>query len=453
MPLKPKTTLKGYSVVKSLGDGGMAQVYLATQMSLQRPVAIKEMKAKFDDSPAMVEQFEQEARTLAAMQHGNITHIYDYWQQRKSRYIVMEYVKGVCVDDLLDKSGPLPWYLAAEIIRQTALALHYAHERGLAHLDIKPANLMITYEGKVKLMDFGISRLAGGKESALGDMVIGSPGFMAPEQIRGEPGLSSDQYALGVTFYGLLCNELPFDGEKLDEIESKMKRGKYVSPRRINPSTPRKVQRICRVMMRQSPFWRYRNLERVADVLGDVLLRYKKAEGEEALMEFLDREGWIPEETTAGGLLDSDTTVVQKRIKKRRSLRRRRTAIRFALALSALAVAVAGAEVAARWNFERVFPKTGASLALEVEPFAWVQVDGTLYSALPQMPGAQLKLPAGNHEIALRNPLYATRMEPLALEKDKIQKVDGRLESRVLRGYEKVRSKLGEYWKRLAGGP
>lgn len=449
MPLKPDTTLKGYTIVKSLGDGGMAQVYLATQLSLQRPVAIKEMKAKFDDSPAMIEQFEQEARTLAAMQHGNITHIYDYWQQRKSRYIVMEFVKGVCVEDLLDKSGPLPWHIAAEIIRQAALAVHYAHERGLAHLDIKPGNLMITYEGKVKLMDFGISRLGGGKESALGDMVIGSPGFMAPEQIRGEPALSSDQYALGVTFYGLLCNELPFDGEKLDEIEESMKRGKYVPPRRINPATPRKVQRICRHMMRQSPFWRYRSLERVADVLGDVLLRYRKAEGEEGLMEFLDRQGWIPEQPSATGLLDSDTTVVQKRIRRRRSLRRRRAAIRLALILSALAVVVAGAEFAARWNFERVFSKTESSLALKVEPFAWVRVDGVFYSALPQMPGAQLVVPSGTHEVALCNPLYSTRRESLRFAKNKPETLEGPLESRVLRGYEKVRLKALEYWEKL----
>lgn len=451
MPLKPDTTIKGYSVVKSLGSGGMAEVYLATQQSLERPVALKEMRAKFEDSPAIVEQFEQEARILASIQHPNITHIYDYWQRRRNRYIVMEYVKGVSVDDLVERSGPLPWHIAAEITRQTALALAYAHERGLAHLDVKPANLMITYEGKVKLMDFGISRLAGGKESALGDMVIGSPGFMAPEQIRGEPSLASDQYALGVTLYGLLCDELPFAGTTLGEIEENMKRGKYTPPRKLNPGTPRKVQRVCRHMIRRHAFWRYRNIERVADALENVLLRYRKAEGEEGLMEFLDREGWIPKEASATGLLDSDTTIVQKRIRRRRTLRRRRALIRLAMSVGILAAVFTGAEAGLRWNYERVFPRRPVSLSLKVEPPVWVLVDHVPYAARPLRPGEPIELPSGEHELTLFNPLYRTHKQSIQVSAGETQALSAQMVNRLQRSYEKVRAKAIEYWLKVAG--
>ena len=251
-----------YKVVAELGSGGMALVYQAEQPSLGRMVAIKELRKELARDDSLVTRFEREARSVAALAHQNIVHVYDYLERSSSMFIVMEYVEGLDLAQLLQKVERLPHDIAAIIGLQAIRALEYAHFRGVVHRDFKPANLMLTKQGEAKLMDFGIARDEAEEDLTLPGTALGTPAYMSPEQVMGERVTpSSDVFSFGIVLYQMLTGKRPFVDDENVGVMQKIVAGPYVRPRAIYPDIPLALQRIIKRCLRKEPSRRYDSTE------------------------------------------------------------------------------------------------------------------------------------------------------------------------------------------------
>ena len=209
-----------YRIERMLGRGGMGMVFLAQDMTLEREVAIKVLPPDFSSDPQVIKRFQQEAKTAAKLDHPNIIPIYRVESEGGLNYFVMKYISGTSLEDLLDKKEPLPVPEIQRILWEAACALGHAHQRGVVHRDVKPANIMFDHDGRVMLTDFGISKAL---QAATGftatGMIIGTPHYMAPEQGKGSAvDGRADQYSLGVVGYRMITAELPFSGDSVHTI-------------------------------------------------------------------------------------------------------------------------------------------------------------------------------------------------------------------------------------------
>jgi serine/threonine protein kinase len=207
-------TLAGrYEIIRLLGRGGMAVVFLAQDLVLERQVAIKVLPPDLSHDVRLIPRFQQEAKTAAKLDHSNIIPIYRVESEAGLNYFVMKYVNGSSLEQLLEQ-GPIPIEIARRILREAALALGHAHQRGIVHRDVKPANIMIESDGRVVLTDFGISKALDGNSALTGTgSIIGTPHYMAPEQAKGLAiDGRADQYGLGVVGHQILTGKQPFEG-------------------------------------------------------------------------------------------------------------------------------------------------------------------------------------------------------------------------------------------------
>ncbi len=267
--MQPRQQIKDeYEVVAEIGAGGMATVYKAIQKSLDRPVAIKELKKSYHADSQIVKRFERESIVAASLQHENIVHIYDYW--KKPIYsIVMEYVDGINLAEVIEKAGPLPDDVGTMIAIQACNALDYAHMRGLIHRDIKPSNIMIKKNGEVKLMDFGIAQSRNLESLTMPGTLIGTPAYMSPEQILGQPlDVRSDVFSFGIVLYELFTGRKPFTDEETRAVSAKILKDKFLSPRSINRDIPRGLQRIIKKCLKKKTQKRYGSMLEVEKKLG-----------------------------------------------------------------------------------------------------------------------------------------------------------------------------------------
>ena len=263
-----------YRVLGLLGAGGMGAVYKAEHRLMERMVALKVINPNLVSSPAALERFEREVKTAAKLSHANIVTAHDAEQAGNLHFLVMEFVDGASLDRLLAKTGPLPPQQAAHLIRQAALGLQHAHEKGMIHRDIKPQNLMVTRGGVLKILDFGLARLASqawqsaheaGEEperpanaTRVGS-VLGTPDYMAPEQASDAHAadIRADIYSLGCTLYYLLAGEPPFAGGTLVD---KLHAHKHTEPTPIQlrrPEVPDELAAILDRMLAKDPAQRY----------------------------------------------------------------------------------------------------------------------------------------------------------------------------------------------------
>jgi serine/threonine-protein kinase len=207
------TTIGKYRIVERLGRGGMGTVYKAIDETLDREVAVKVLNSDVDDSTLMA-RFRAEAKTVARLNHPQIATIYEIYRSDTDLLMVMELVRGETLDKLSARIGPLPPEQAASMVVQVLGALGHAHRAGIVHRDLKPANLMITESGTVKVMDFGIARVLGAEHLTMDGMLMGTPAYMAPEQVMGnDVDARTDLYSVGVVFYRLLTGCLPFQAD------------------------------------------------------------------------------------------------------------------------------------------------------------------------------------------------------------------------------------------------
>ena len=234
-----------YELKELVGQGGMADVYLAYDDILKREVAVKILRSSLTGDPIYITRFHREARAAAALCHRNIVEIYDVGEEDDLYYIVMEYVRGQTLKELINKRGALHYVEAVDIMKQVVSATALAHSMGIVHRDLKPQNILVTDSGIVKIADFGIASIQSLSQVTQTDTIMGSLHYLAPEIARGEKATpQSDIYALGVVFYELLRGDVPFNGESPVNIALKHMRDEIPSVRDYNPAIPQSVENI-----------------------------------------------------------------------------------------------------------------------------------------------------------------------------------------------------------------
>ena len=272
-------------------------VYRAVQDPLGRTVAIKALKSSAAAEEHVVTRFEREAKSLANLQHENIIHVYDFHRERGALFIVMEYVQGIDLYDLLEKCGRLPYDVAAIIGMQVGRALDYVHYRSIVHRDIKPANVMLSRSGGVKVMDFGIAR----DQSYGGDLTeagtgIGTPAYMSPEQVLGDKlDARSDIFSLGVVLYQMVTGKKPFVEDEKRSAMHKIRLEKHISVRKLNPDIPRELERIIDRCLEKQPRDRWRSAQHMVMALERFLARHVEMNHHARLVLFLRANSVITE--------------------------------------------------------------------------------------------------------------------------------------------------------------
>ena len=254
-------TLGDFQVERLLGRGGMGEVYLATQVSLNRPVALKVLRPDFLTRPAYLDRFESEAMAVAKLNHPNIVHVYAMGRIDQVHYIAMEYVEGTNLRDYIRKKGTVELPLALSIMKQTAQAIGAAGEAGLIHRDVKPENLLMTRRGRVKVADFGLCRDLGDDLNLTQEGVtMGTPLYMSPEQAQGHPlDHRSDLYSMGVTFYYMLAGVPPFHADSAVALALKHVREVPRSLLAHRAEIPIEIDRLVMKLMAKDPADRYQS--------------------------------------------------------------------------------------------------------------------------------------------------------------------------------------------------
>ncbi|MBC7852266.1 MAG: serine/threonine protein kinase [Pirellulaceae bacterium] len=284
-------TIGGYKIVKELGRGAMGAVYLARQASLDRDVALKTIQAQYADNPTFIARFTREAYAAAQLTHHNVVQIYDLGHDNGTNYFSMEFVRGQSLDEVVRKEGKLDPEVAVGYILQAARGLQYAHDHGMVHRDVKPANMMINENGIVKVADLGLVKTpavaeaeaaAEARENAvpgdrsaslaaatanvtLNNVAMGTPAYMAPEQAANAAGVDhrADIYSLGCSLYVLLTGRPPFEGATALEVITKHKTEPVVRPEAIVKRVPPRLSEICLKMVAKRPEDRYAALNEV----------------------------------------------------------------------------------------------------------------------------------------------------------------------------------------------
>ncbi len=250
-----------YRATERIGSGGMADVYKAVDETLGRTVAIKVLHAHYANDPGFVARFRQEAQAAANLSHPNIVNIYDWGKDDDTYYIVMEYVRGTDLKALVQQNGPMDPYKAADYCAQVCAALSVAHGYDIIHRDIKPQNIVLTPDGTIKVMDFGIAR-AGNTTMTQTGSVLGTAHYVSPEQAQGKPlGAASDLYSLGVVLYELTTGELPFNGDSPVSVALKQVNEDPIPPRQIDPDIPPSLEAVVLRAMQKNPQDRYASAE------------------------------------------------------------------------------------------------------------------------------------------------------------------------------------------------
>ncbi len=261
-----------YELLKEIGSGGMANVYLANCRLLKRNVAVKILKSEFANDKEFLERFNKEAQAAAAIQSPNIVNVYDVGHDGDIHYIVMEYVEGRTLKEYIEDNGMLSWQETAEYAAQICSALDKAHKNGIIHRDIKPQNIILTTDGILKVTDFGIARATSNETKNMGESTMGSVHYFSPEQARGGyTDAKSDIYSLGIVMYELVTGVLPFNGESPIAIAIKHMQEKPVSPKEFNISIPLAVESIILKAMSKEQSLRYQSAEEMLADLNKVL--------------------------------------------------------------------------------------------------------------------------------------------------------------------------------------
>lgn len=259
-----------YQIEGRIGSGGMAEVYRARDLTLERTVAIKLLRDDFSQDPSFRERFRQEAKAAANLSHPNIVTVHDFGFDEKQIFIVMEYIPGTDLKTILASRGNLGVDEALHLIIQACAGIGYAHRAGLVHCDVKPHNMIVTPDQRLKVTDFGIARaLASIHSQELNNVVWGSPQYFSPEQAAGfPPSPASDVYGLGVVLYEMLTGRLPFIANTATELSHMHRAVSPTPPSQINPLIPPGLEQACLKVLSKEPSARYRT----ADQFGRVLI-------------------------------------------------------------------------------------------------------------------------------------------------------------------------------------
>ncbi|MCI5966763.1 MAG: Stk1 family PASTA domain-containing Ser/Thr kinase [Tenericutes bacterium] len=258
-----------YEVIKSIGEGGMANVYLAYDTILDRRVAIKVLRGDLSNDEKFVRRFQREALSASSLSHPNIVEMYDVGEDNGIYYIVMEYIEGVTLKQLIKKRGALTLSEAIDIMLQITDGISQAHDSYIIHRDLKPQNIMIKEDGTIKITDFGIAMALNSTQLTQTNSVMGSVHYLPPEQASGKGStIRSDIYSMGILFYEILTGSLPFKGDNAVEIALKQMRDEIPSVRKKNPAIPQSVENVIIKATAKNPKNRYSDAKEMhADLL------------------------------------------------------------------------------------------------------------------------------------------------------------------------------------------
>lgn len=426
-------------VLEEIGSGGMATVFRAVQQPLGRTVAIKALKPSIAVDSQFAKRFEREAHFMASLQHENIIHVYDFIKDGGSMYIIMEYVQGVDLFDLLERTPQLPIEVAAIIALHMARALDYAHFRGIVHRDVKPANVMVSRQGEVKLMDFGIARDDTMKDLTETGTGLGTPSYMSPEQILGDKlDFRSDLFSLGIVLYQMVTGQKPFVEDDSHTVMQKIRLDRYTPPRKLNPSVPRQLEHIMARCMEKMPANRYGSTQALIDDLVEFLATRVPINHNARLVMFLREVGAITDAEADEILEAAGPRGARTRSTDRRLVRH------VSAAMGALFLAVAGSGgviQAASGRFDETVdsevPEMGSPLTPEnagylqviVDPWAEVYVDGYRLAITPL--ARRIPLPPGRHFIKFVNPHYQILDKEIRVRRGEITRIDVQLVPKV----------------------
>ena len=423
-------------VLGEIGSGGMAVVYRAVQEPLGRTVAIKALKPSIAVDSGFAKRFEREAHFMASLQHENILHVHDFVKERGTMFIVMEYVQGIDLYDLLEITPRLPVDVAAIITLQVARALDYAHFRGIIHRDIKPANVMISHQGEVKLMDFGIAR-----DDKLSDLTetgtgLGTPSYMSPEQILGDKlDFRSDLFSVGIVLYQMVTGRKPFIEDDSRTVMQKIRLDRYTSPRKLNSAVPRPLERIMGRLMEKMPANRYPTTQALIDDLQDFLSSRVPINHNARLVMYLREVGTITD-AQADEILSASAPNRVRREKGDRHVVGHSWLVSGALfaaivtaggTIQAMAGRLGGdPEEFAAESGAPVIPLDAGYARFVVDPWAEVWIDGQRVLVTPS--AENVALPPGRHYLRLYNPYFRSVERDVWIRSDETELIQTTLE-------------------------
>lgn len=284
-----------YEILERVGGGGMAIVYKGLDILLNRNVAVKVLRQQYVHDEEFIQRFRREAQAAASLSHSNVVSIYDVGQEEDIHYIVMEYIEGTTLNELIKEKAPMQVEEAVHVASQICDALDHAHHNQIIHRDIKPHNILIGKNGRVKVTDFGIARAVTSSTITQTGSVVGSVHYFSPEHAKGTfTGEQSDLYSLGIVMYQMLTGRLPFLGESPISVALKHLQEEVEDPRKVNPLIPQSVENIILKAMRKNPSERYKSAKQMLDDLDSCLLPHRR---NEAKLNFFDEDELDEEKT------------------------------------------------------------------------------------------------------------------------------------------------------------
>jgi len=415
-------------ILGEIGSGGMAVIYKAVQEPLGRTVAIKALKPSIAVDSQFAKRFEREAHFMASLQHENILHVHDFVKDGRTMYIVMEYVQGIDLYDLLERSPILPVDVGAIIALQVARALDYAHFRGIIHRDIKPANVMISRKGEVKLMDFGIAR-----DDKLSDLTetgtgLGTPSYMSPEQILGDKlDFRSDLFSLGIVLYQMTAGRKPFLEDDSRSVMQKIRLDRYTLARKLNTSVPRHLERLLGRCMEKLPANRYPTTQALIDDLVEFLAARVPMNYNARIVLFLRDAGILSEEEAEEILVVAGSRGPRQALADRNLFKH--TAIMQGAVLGCVLLG-GGVIQAANGTFSG--PTASAAnqpagyVRVVVDPWAELAVDGRNVLTTPSARAVELR--PGVHHLRFTNPYFRETTREVTVVSGQTQTVSVTLE-------------------------
>ena len=277
-----------YEIIKTIGEGGMANVYLANDIILDRKVAIKVLRGDLSNDEKFIRRFKREALSVSNLSHPNIVEVYDVGEEEGNYYIVMEYIDGKTLKQLLQKRGALTLTEVIDIMSQLTDGLAHAHEAYIIHRDIKPQNIMIEDNGLVKITDFGIAMALNSTQLTQTNSVMGSVHYLPPEQANGKGStIKSDIYSLGILMYELLTGSVPFKGDNAVEIALKHMKEKMPSIRKQNPTIPQSIENIVLKATAKNPKNRY---DSVREMHNDLVTALERTNEKRLIYEYPEND-------------------------------------------------------------------------------------------------------------------------------------------------------------------
>ena len=318
-----------YEIIKSIGEGGMANVYLAKDTILDREVAVKVLRGDLSTDEKFIRRFQREALSVSNLSHPNIVEVYDVGEEDGQYYIVMEYIEGKTLKQLLNKRGALTLPEVIDIMTQLTDGLAHAHEAYIIHRDIKPQNIMIEDNGTIKITDFGIAMAVNATQFTQTNSVMGTVHYLPPEQANGKGAtVKSDIYSLGILMYELLTGSVPFKGDNAVEIALKHMKEKLPSIRKQNPLIPQSVENIVIKACAKNPRNRYDTVKEMHD---DIVTAMERENEKKIVFEYPENDLDEPKVTTVSKpkkvvdkpteeeekLLDKEPIVVESKSKNK----------------------------------------------------------------------------------------------------------------------------------------